>query len=421
MTLQKTIFLLILGMDAICGLSSLKAEAFCPPQSWLQIDFIAGIVKNCPVSAPLVTTASFSDALPGAIGQPGTQVVLGNGPVRMGWQEGFQVNAGSWLTTSPRFGIDGGYFLLPKLSKQESVATTGEPGSVNFAVPIFDVTGVFGLNGVPGETVFLLPGPLFGAPGFEGRFDLRLSTQFQGAETNGLFQCGRWGCFQVDVSGGFRWLQLRESLILKGASESISDVSGFYFFRDDFSTVNNFFGGQLGLKLHYASNEWELQGGAKVGAGALDQEIDINGYSQTYSGNLFFLTHNTAGVTLPGGVFAEPTNSGNYKKREVAALVEASFRGTCYVTSNIKLSLGYRFLWLNKIARPGDQIDRRINTTLTALGNASRETVGTGPGPIAFGSPGPAPAPEGPNAPKFNAKTSNFWMQALCIGIEIDF
>ena len=37
------------------------------------------------------------------------------------------------------------------------------------------------------------------------------------------------------------------------------------------------------------------------------------------------------------------------------------------------------------VLRPGDQIDRKINSTRTALADASRATVGTGPGPVPFG------------------------------------
>jgi hypothetical protein len=66
-------------------------------------------------------------------------------------------------------------------------------------------------------------------------------------------------------------------------------------------------------------------------------------------------------------------------------------------------------------------MNRKINPTRTGLADASRATVGTGSGPIPFGSPGPAEALQGPKEPKFNFKTRFFWAQGLTAGIVLRF
>ncbi len=88
---------------------------------------------------------------------------------------------------------------------------------------------------------------------------------------------------------------------------------------------------------------------------------------------------------------------------------------------HLEINLGYTFLWISKVLRPGDQIDRKINSTRTALADASRATVGTGPGPIPFGTPGPAPAARGPKKPSTDSKATSFWAQGLDVGIQMNF
>lgn len=145
----------------------------------VEAEYLLWTIKENPLPAPLLTTASYSDSLPGAIGQPGTHVLLGQNHFRMGWINGFQVGVTAGI--NPRFEINGSYFLLPTVTKNRSFHTAGEPGGANFAVPLFDVTGVCGLNGIPGETIFILPGPLEGEPGFSGTFHFRIASKFQGA------------------------------------------------------------------------------------------------------------------------------------------------------------------------------------------------------------------------------------------------
>ncbi len=92
-----------------------------------------------------------------------------------------------------------------------------------------------------------------------------------------------------------------------------------------------------------------------------------------------------------------------------------------HLFSFLELTVGYRFFWLNRVVRPGNQMDRNINTTLTALANASHATVGTGPGPVPFGAPAAAPSPTGTPDPLFRFNQSNTWTQGLTAGLTVRF
>lgn len=389
---------------------------------WIEADYLLWFIKDSPLPTPLVTTASFDDPLPGAIGQPHTHTVLGKKSIDMGWMQGFQIGAG-WIGCN--VGIEGSYFLLPTISKSESLITSGNPGSPNYAVPIFDFSGVFGLNGVPGETIFLLPGPFSDGPGFSGAFTLHLTSLLQGAELEGLYRI--WGepCFEFDLSGGFTWVNLHEKLRFQVVTLALPEAdigSAFYNTTDRFETRNHFLAGHLKITARYQMCRWFVEGFCKGALGATLEQIKIQGSGETSEGNLFFLTQGTENTLLPGGIFAEPSNRGSHKKSPFAWSFEAMLKTGFEITKNMEMHIGYTFLWISKVVRPGEQMDRHINSTRTALADASRATVGIGPGPVPFGDVSlPAPLPSGPNQPKVVFHSSTFWAQGLEAGIKFQF
>lgn len=232
-----------------------------------------------------------------------------------------------------------------------------------------------------------------------------------------LFQRLQLGCL-----GGIFWLQLHEKLTFKALSHAVPGSgfgSAFYNSIDRFKTSNDFLAAELGLDARYQIRRWELKGQVKGALGATLQKDKLEGSSQTSSGNAFFLTSGTANEILPGGIFVEPSNRGTHKKNPLAWGFETRIQTGFEMAQNIKMHLGYSFLWINSVLRPGNQIDRKINSTRTALADASRETVGIGPGPIPFGgAPGPAPLPSGPIRPRVRFKSSPFWAQGLDFGIQ---
>lgn len=391
---------------------------------WIEGEYLLWTIKKNPLPVPLVTQGSLSDPIVGALGQPGTKIKLGKQRVDMGWINGVQVTAGSWLNPCQQIGLEASYFLLPTTTKKKSLHTSGEIGSPSYAVPIYDVTGFWGLNGVPGESIYLLPGPLEDMPGFHGDFNLKLSSQFQGAQLNGLYRLTNWDLFQLNAIMGFRWLQLKEQLKFRVLTQTVPDFPfGFSFAdtKDTFQTDNDFYGGQLGIGAGYDSCLFSVKGVLQVGLGATLEAIHIHGSSQTSDGNLFYETRGTANETLKGGIFAQKTNIGAHHHRTFAAVIDTHLQAGLKLSRHLELGAGYSFLWISALARPGKQIDRKINPTLTALADASRATVGTQSAPTPFGMPGPAQPAQGAKRPAFSPKNSSFWAQGLMVSLTAQF
>lgn len=394
------------------------------PSVWIEGEYLLWEIKKNPLPIPLVTQGSLSDPIIGALGQSGTKIKLGKQHIDMGWMNGIQMTAGLWLTTSQQIGLEASYFFLPTTTRKKSLRTSGEIGSPSYAVPIYDVTGLWGLNGVPGESIYLLPGPLEAMPGFHGDFNLKISSQFQGAQLNGIYTIVKRHLFLLNAITGFRWLQLKEHLKFRVSTHTVPNFPfGFSFAdtKDSFKTDNNFYGGQIGIGAGYTSRRFDLKGVLQVGLGAILEAIHIRGSSETSNGNLFYETKNTANETLKGGIFAQKTNIGTHHRHVFAAVVDANIQASLKVLRYLELGAGYSFLWINALARPGKQIDRKINPTLTALADASRETVGTQQAPTPFGMPGPAQPKQGAKKPEFSLKNSDFWVQGLTVGVTARF
>ena len=75
------------------------------------------------------------------------------------------------------------------------------------------------------------------------------------------------------------------------------------------------------------------------------------------------------------------------------------------ITERTRVFVGYDFLFLSDVARPGDLIDRNINTTRTPVGTA-------------LGAAGVDPTPPGAAGPNFAFRNTNFWAQGIQFGLE---
>src|SRR5262249_22525178 len=76
---------------------------------------------------PLVTTGSITDPVPGALGQPGTQVLFGGNNLGTGAASGARFMAGYWLTRDHCLGLEGGYWFLGSKVNNFSASSQGNP------------------------------------------------------------------------------------------------------------------------------------------------------------------------------------------------------------------------------------------------------------------------------------------------------
>lgn len=366
-------------------------------------------IKNTPEPIPIVTSGSLSAKLPGAIDQIGTQVLIGNRSINTHIQSGGRFTIQSWFGHHQLFGFVANYLFLSPHSSQRTVSTTGLPGSPSIAVPIFDVSGFTGTNSPsPSESVYVLPGPFPNGPGFEGQFILEIKNRLQGAEVNGLINLGNIERLQFETLAGFRWLQFNEGLSFNVHTTGVhgAPTNGQFFNSQDvFNTKNNFYGLQFGIRATYEFLGFFSSITSRLSLGAIHETINIYGKSMTSNGTLFFPVHGFATRPILGGIFAQPNNIGHYGKNSFDVLPEINLSLGYHLMEHMSLFAGYNFMVLDKVIRPGDQLNRNINTTQTGLAEASRAS-------------GSGIANVGPPAPSIVFHHSSLWIQGVNVGLK---
>src|SRR5689334_24905725 len=75
------------------------------PRHWVRTEYLMWWSKNGPLDAPILTLGSSSDAIPGALGQPGTQILLGNSGIDYRTLSGVRVEGGWWISPEQTWGI----------------------------------------------------------------------------------------------------------------------------------------------------------------------------------------------------------------------------------------------------------------------------------------------------------------------------
>lgn len=395
---------------AINSPSTFTFNHFSQPQNrlWMSVEYLQWFFKDSPEPIPLVTSGSLLAPLPGALGQFGTHVLVGNKSIDIGNHSGGRFSLGYWLQDNNVFGIEGSYFFVASSKGQRSKSTNGLPGSQTLAVPIFDVSG-FTTKKIPGESIYVLPGPLPTGPGFAGKFNLAITNRLQGAETNSLFKIYDADNLCLDVLAGLRWIQLNEGLKFDVQTSGVpgSPTAGQFFnSQDTFNAENNFFGMQLGFRTDYDSIKFFGQLSTKVALGYIHENVDIQGHTRTSNGTLFIPVSGFSNRSIHGGIFAQPNNIGEYNKNFFSNVDEVDLQLGYHLNKFVNLLASYNFIYISNTARPGDQLNRKINTTKTALANASRTSGNV--------------IPEvGPSFPSFKFQNSSFWAQGVGIGIEM--
>ena len=71
-----------------------------------------------------------------------------------------------------------------------------------------------------------------------------------------------------------------------------------------------------------------------------------------------------APVDRTGGLLALSSNIGDYDRTKLVLLRDMSINVGYCLTPNVMLRLGFDFMWVSNVLRPGEQIDLGVNPTL---------------------------------------------------------
>jgi hypothetical protein len=336
---------------------------------------------------------------PATIGAEGTSVVLGNQDLDTGARSGARFTVGWWCDARGELGLEANYFFLASSTVIRNVASNGGPNDPLLAVPFFaDDLGT--------ETSITIASPSTLA----GAAAVRLTSRLQGAELNGMVKTCDYSNFQFDVLAGFRFLDLRENLSFATASTGVMDPNALPTNNgmilntlDQFDTQNFFYGFQLAARAEYLTGNLFVNAVAKLALGDMHQIAHINGAAATNffnapAGGPF--TGVPAQVIPGSGIFAQATNIGRTSRHEFEAVPEIGINVGWRFTRGLRAFLGYDFLYLSNVIRPGNQIDRTITFSQTIQNT------------IAGNAPAPGDRPIVPLA------GSSFWAQGLNFGLE---
>jgi hypothetical protein len=333
---------------------------------------------------PLVTTGPPSSN--GIIGNMGTVFLLGPGSIDQRAQSGGRFTVGYWLDDCRTFGIEASAFFLGDAARSFTFSSNQFP---LLARPFFK------LNAPAEEFAEISTSPGLAT----GTVSVNQTSRLWGAEAD--VRCRVCcGCdYRVDVFGGFRYLDLEEGLTISEVLQATPGGSTFggdqIVVVDTFRTRNQFYGGQLGIDTEWDRGPWFVGFRGKIGLGVTHETIDIAG-SQTITP-----PGGTPSVT-PGGLLALSSNSGHHTNDRFAVVPEVELKVGYRLTDQLRVFVGYNFLYWSRVVRPGDQIDRGLDVNRI----------------MNFLPPQPPVAEPRPAVP---FKQSDFWAQGVSVGLEFRY
>ena len=336
--------------------------------------------KSSPTPVPIITD-NYLDV-------PGANVLLGGGSVDTNPNAGVKIT-GAYRIDS-RLGVELTGFYLPTRTRSSSVSSTGQPGSIDLLLPFFDVTS-------KQENVT----EISYWPDYRGSVQATLSNNLGGGEFNVTWALPPQDAWRVDLLGGFRFLQLRESYTITTSSPNNNppNPTDIWNTTDAFDARNRFYGLQVGARAAYDQGPWVGSVTGKVALGTMQQRVSVNGSLETNDYNSY-----GAPQGFPGAYFALPSNIGDHSHNTFAVVPEVALNLGYRLTPQATVYLSYSFLYASNVARPGEQINRNINPTQT----------------VAYGNDPPATL-AGAAQPAFNFSTTDFWAQTLSIGLAYRF
>ena len=181
-----------------------------------------------------------------------------------------------------------------------------------------------------------------------------------------------------------RWLVPLSSSAKRSAGRvAVSDI-------DAFGASSDFHGVDLGLTGEWKRGPWTLEWRGKVALGANFNNANINGMTAITAGGVT--------TTLPGGLLALSSNSGNFSQTRFAVVPEIALKAGYQVAPQWRIVAGYDALYWSDVQRAGGLIDPVINPNLI-----------------------PPAAPGGPQRPMPVFNTAPLIAQGFNVGVRYDY
>ena len=314
------------------------------PRLWGGAEYLLWWTSR-PFVPALVTTGDPLDPTPGALGQPGTRILFGEGRIDLGTYSGVRATLGGWIDDEGRFGAEASFLMLESMDAGFSSASDAA-GNPAVYFPLFrSDLGTQGSFTVSSPQAF--PGLL------SGNAEVRLTTRFWGAEGNAFLNVAREDNWQLDLFAGFRYLDLLENLYIAalGLFDPTFDIRQET--RDQFKTRNQFYGGQGGFRLAGMLGDFTLALKAQLALGSTYQSVGITGLS----------TQSGPGVpngVFAGGVFTQPSNISRIPRNAFTVVPQVGLSVGYELVDGVRVFGGWDYLyWARDVAPPVGRCVRR--------------------------------------------------------------
>jgi hypothetical protein len=318
---------------------------------------------------------------------------------------GVRVTVGGWLSADNAVGLEWSGFLLPQVSKQYRFISDPN-GNPVLGFRYLDTPA----SGNGPEDIFqasIGPGNANAVGPFSGSLAVVSHLRLWGTEVNGVVGLAD-GPMRLQGLVGFRYLDLAEDLSFQLQSTALNDSMVFFqgnafpspaavMTTDFFRTRNQFYGGQVGARGEYTMGNFIVSGTGKVALGGTHETIEVRGTSTLFP-------NPGPTMSVPVGQFAGPSNIGRRSHDDFAVVPEVELKLGYQLTNHMRATIGYNFLYISRVVRPGSQVDLVVNDSVNPVNGAF------GVAPI-----DPSRLPQ----PLFNK--TDFWAQGLNLGLELHF
>ena len=166
---------------------------------------------------------------------------------------------------------------------------------------------------------------------------------------------------RVDVIAGYQFVRLDDRLVIE-SNTTIIEVAGplppgtTFNITDQFRTLNEFHGMQLGFRGQMMRGCASLEALAKVGVGMNFQTVEINGSTTT-------TIPPGPGAIDAGGVLAQPSNIGLFERDRFAYIPELTLNLHYHVSPNMSFHIGYTMIYFSDVVTSGGSIDTGVDVT----------------------------------------------------------
>lgn len=357
------------------GSSSITSGSTDTSRIYAGFEYLLWDIPNRSVRIPVGTVGDTNSL--GVLNQPATSLLGGNSTNYGNWTPGMKLNFGVWYDDNHSYGSNLS-FLWMFSQKSTYMAQSDGNGNPVISRPFFDT--LFAT-----EDVRLLSFPGANTGGYLTQSTVRM----WGAEVNPLI-CSIFGdsTFNLSFLTGFKYLYFNETYNIRDSSNAIGPGSIFYLGNafgagygtsvlDHVVAANHFYGWNLGLQFHGELSNFLFDVAGKVAIGANEEVVDIYGATTLLRNNVYV-------QGTPGGLLAQPSNSGSFDKFNFAVMPELNASIGYRIIPGVEIHLTYSLMYVSSFVRAPDQLlARQINSGIVPS-SPNYGVGGSGPAPVTY-------------------------------------